>query len=91
MKYCTATYSGKGFFTHEDRDAAHLSGHPGNIWCVGDNNAAWIERVGGTEKTLGEAQDIMDGVITDLQSAWDSEDEAYQLRLERPITYSLPT
>ena len=91
MKYCTATYSGKGFFTHEDRDAAHLSGHPGNIWCVGDNNAAWIERAEGTEKTLDEAQDIMDGVITEMQTAWDAESDNYKTIYPRPITYSLPT
>ena len=36
-KYCTATNWGKGFFTHEERRQFHLSGHPGEVWVVGDN------------------------------------------------------
>ena len=37
-KYCTATNTGKDFFTHEDRTRFHLEGHPGNVWITGDNN-----------------------------------------------------
>ena len=91
MKYCTATCSGKGFFTHADREAAHLSGHPGNIWCVGDNNATWVERAGGVEKTLEEAQAILDDVIDDAQAKWDLKDEFFKLINPRPVNYSLPT
>ena len=92
MKYCTATYSGYGFYTHADREAAHLSGHPGNVWCVGDNNSAWIERVEGTEKTLEEAQAIVDSTIADAQTTWDSlSDEDYKFHHPRPSTISLPT
>ena len=36
-KYCTATNWGKNFFTHEERKQFHLSGHPGDVWVVGDN------------------------------------------------------
>jgi|TARA_R100001530_G_scaffold135305_2_gene112172 hypothetical protein len=91
MKYCTATHSGKGFFTHADREAAHLSGHPGNVWCVGDSNSDWITRVGGTEKTLEQAQTILDSAISDAQVDWDNLTAEIKRYLDRPVTYSLPT
>ena len=90
MKYCTATCSGVGFFVSSDRRAGHLSGHPGNIWCVADNNSAWIERVGGTEKTLEEAQAIVDSTIDDAQTAWDSKSDLHKTIHNRPTTSSLP-
>ena len=34
--YCTATNTGKGFFTHQDRNDFYLSGHPGDVWVVGN-------------------------------------------------------
>ena len=39
--YCTATNTGHGFFTHQDRNDFYLSGHPGDVWVVG-NNAAGV-------------------------------------------------
>jgi len=94
MKYCTATSSGVGFFTHADREAAHLSGHPGNVWCVGDNNSDWIARVGGTEKTLKEAQALLDAAIEEEQAEWDSGEVPIPKpngENARPGKYSLPT
>ena len=91
MKYCTATHSGHGFFTHADREAAHLSGHPGNIWCVGNSNSAWITRVEGTEKTLEQAQTILDSAISDAQTNWDNDTAEMKATSPRPVTYSLPT
>ena len=46
-KYCTATNWGKNFFTHEERKQVHLSGHPGEVWVVGDNlyGDQWISKV----------------------------------------------
>jgi hypothetical protein len=90
MKYCTANCLGKGFFVSSDRHAGHLSGHPGNVWCVADNNSAWIERVGGTEKTLEEAQAFVDGVVANAQAVWDSGSEEYKTFHNRPIAVSLP-
>ena len=60
--YCTATNTGKGFFTHEDRNNFYLSGHAGDVWVVGNNAAGlgWIDRVSGTAKTKAEAQAIVD-------------------------------
>ena len=37
--YCTATNTGKGFFTHQDRNDFYLSGHAGDVWVVGNNDA----------------------------------------------------
>ena len=56
-KYCTATNWGKNFFTHEERRQFHLSGHPGEVWVVGDNlyGDQWISKVAGAIKTKEEA------------------------------------
>ena len=72
MKYCTATPTGLGFYTHADRELAHLSSHPGNVWAVGDANHAWIARVGGTEKTKAEAQALVRASDTLARTAWDN-------------------
>jgi len=73
--YCTATNTGKGFVTNQDRNDFYLSGHPGNVWVVGDSSCkecgtssnekgvAWINRVNGTIKTKAEAQAIVDAVV----------------------------
>ena len=90
MKYCTATHSGHGFFTHADREAAHLSGHLGNVWCVGNSNSAWITRVSGTEKTLEQAQAILDSAISNAQTNWDNDNAEMKAIHFRPTTYSLP-
>jgi len=72
MKYCTATPTGLGFYTHADRELAHLSSHPGNVWIVGDANHAWIARHNGTEKTKAEAQAIVDAQVATDQANWDA-------------------
>ena len=90
--YCTATNTGKGFFTHQDRNDFYLSGHPGDVWVVGDNSkgAAWINRVSGTAKTKAEAQAIVDGIISTNQTAWDALSEDEQLIFARPEAHPLP-
>ena len=94
--YCTATHTGKGFFTHEDRNDFYLSGHHGNVWVVGHNNEgiSWINRVSGTGKTKPEAQAIVDGEIEKLQAEWDALPEADKAPakpdVERPEKYTLP-
>ena len=35
--YGTATNTGKGFFTHQDRQDFFLQGHPANVWVIGFN------------------------------------------------------
>jgi hypothetical protein len=94
MKYCQAVNTGKDFFTHEDTASAHLSGHPGDIWAVGDDNSEWIGRASGTEKTLEEATAI---VLAASQSGWDDSNldgETAEQKVERigarPTTVTLP-
>jgi len=83
-KYCTATNWGKNFFTHEERRQFHLSGHPGEVWVVGD-------KVAGAIKTKEEAQAIVTGEIEAAQAAWDAlSAEEQELRGPRPVVYNLP-
>ena len=84
MKYCTATHTGLGFYTHADRELAHLSGHPAQVWAVGDANHAWIARVGGTEKTKAEAQAIVDADVAASQASWDALPEEQKAPDQRP-------
>ena len=93
--YCTATNYGKNFFTHHDRNAFFLNGHPGDVWVVGNNAAgvSWIKRVSGTAKTKAEAQTIVDGEIETQQAAWDALPEAEKApatNFSRPTKYTLP-
>ena len=94
--YCTATNTGKGFFTNEDRNNFYLSGHVGDVWVVGNNNygVSWINRVSGTAKVKADAQAIVDGEIETLQAAWDALPEADKAPakpdVERPEKYTLP-
>ena len=92
--YCTAPHTGKGFFTHEDRNDFYLSGHPGNIWIVGNNPAGigWINRVSGTGKLKAEAQAIVDAKMDEAGVAWDalSEEDKAEHHGPRPEKYILP-
>jgi len=96
--YCTATNTGKGFFTHHDRNMFYLSGHPGDVWVVGNNNhgISWINRVNGTAKVKADAQAIVDGIIEQGQTDWDALPEAEKTPTEgyehivRPVKYTLP-
>jgi len=93
-KYCTATNTGKGFFTHEDRRQFYLSGHAGDVWVVGDNffGDTWIDRVSGISKTRAEAQAIVDGKVEEAQAAYDAlSTEEKEIGLQsRPQKYYLP-
>ena len=59
--YGTATNTGKGFFTHQDRQNFYLSGQPANVWVVGNNEkgALWLAEKNGVEKTKTEAQALV--------------------------------
>ena len=90
--YCTATNTGKDFFTHEDRNAFFLSGHVGDVWVVGNNTAgiSWINRVEGTAKTKAEAQAIVGAKVEEGQALWDAESPDLQDLHPRPEKYTLP-
>ena len=90
-KYCVATNWGKDFFTARERMEFHLSGHPGNVWVVGDNiyGDAWIKKVSGDVKTKSEAQAIVDTEITAAQAAYDALSAEEQARQSRPENITL--
>ena len=94
--YCVATNWGKGFFTHQDRNAFYLAGHPGDIWVIGNNahGVSWINRVNGTAKLKAEAQAIVDAKIEEAQAEWDALPEAERApareHVTRPEKYILP-
>ena len=90
--YCTATTTGKGFFTHQDRNDFYLSGHAGDVWVVGNNAAgvSWIKRVSGTAKTKAEAQAIVDGKVDEGIVVWNALSAEEQARTEKPTKHTLP-
>jgi len=90
-KYCVATNWGKDFFTARERMEFNLSGHPGNVWVVGDNiyGDAWIKKVSGDVKTKSEAQAIVDTEITAAQAAYDALSAEEQARQSRPENITL--
>ena len=90
--YCTATNTGKGFFTHQDRNDFYLSGHTGDVYVVGDNakGSAWVSKISGTSKTKAEAQAIVDGIIETEQATWDASSPEEQGYRTRPVKYILP-
>ena len=93
--YGTATNTGKGFFTAEDRRAFFLRGYPGDVWVIGNNEkgALWLAEKNGVEKTKAEAQAIVDAEITAAQEAWDAmsdEQKADTVNQPRPTAITLP-
>ena len=90
--YCTATNTGKGFFTHEDRNDFYLSGHAGDVWVVGNNAAgiSWINRVSGTAKVKADAQAIVDGKVDEAIVAYEALSDLEKATLNRPEKYTLP-
>ena len=90
--YGTATNTGKGFFTHQDRQNFFLQGHPADVWVVGNNEkgALWLAEKNGVEKTKTEAQAIVTAEVEAGQAAWDALSEAEQRMSSRPSQITLP-
>jgi len=90
-KYCVAQNWGKDFFTARERMNFHLSGHPGDVWVVGDNlyGSKWIKKVNGVSKTKDEAQAIVDAEITAAQAAYDALPEEQKQNRQRPTNITL--
>jgi len=92
--YGTATNTGKGFFTHEDRQNFFLRGYPADVWCVGNNveGARWIAEKNGVEKTKAEAQALVTAEVEASQAAYDalSAEEQAQPGNSRPSDITLP-
>ena len=91
--YGTATNTGKGFFTAEDRRAFFLRGYPADVWMIGNNveGAMWLAEKNGVEKTKAEAQALVDAEVTAAQTAWDAlSDEDKAASQGRPTDITLP-
>lgn len=62
MPYYYVQHTGrKGFVTHADNEANHVSNYPGDVWVT--SGSAWAARVGAQEKTKAEAQALCDAAI----------------------------
>ena len=90
--YGTATNTGKGFFTAEDRRAFFLRGFPADVWVIGYNEkgARWLAEKGGVEKTKAEAQALVDAEVTAAQEAWDALSDEQKTLSDRPTDITLP-
>jgi len=90
--YGTATNTGKGFFTAEDRRNFYLASHPANVWVIGNNEkgARWLAEKNGVEKTKAEAQALVDAEITAAQTAWDALSDEQKAMSHRPTDITLP-
>ncbi len=90
--YGTATNTGKGFFTAEDRRAFFLRGYPADVWMIGNNvnGAMWLAEKNGVEKTKAEAQALITAEIEAAQAAWDAESDEHKAAHERPSDVTLP-
>ena len=90
--YGTATNTGKGFFTVEDRRAFFLRGYPADVWCIGNNveGARWLAEKNGVEKTKAEAQALVDAEVTAAQTAWDALSDEQKALSSRPTDITLP-
>ena len=80
--YGTATNTGKGFFTHEDRLNFFLRGYTGHdgsnyvdTWVIGNNEkgALWLANRSGTEKTKAEAQALVKAADDHARTTWDND------------------
>ena len=90
--YGTATNTGKGFFTHQDRLNFFLRGYPANVWVVGNNEkgALWLAEKNGVEKTKAEAQALVDAEIQAAQAAYDALSDEEKADKSRPGDVTLP-
>ena len=92
--YGTATNTGKGFFTREDRLNFFLRGYPGDVWVIGNNEkgALWLAEKNGVEKTKAEAQAIVTAEVEAAQAAWDAQPDEVKAdpNNSRPTAITLP-
>ena len=90
--YGTATNTGKGFFTHEDRLKFFLRGYPAEVWCVGNtaDGARWLAEKNGVEKTKSEAQALVTAEVEAGQAAWAALSAEEPARTSRPGPITLP-
>ena len=93
FNYCVATYTGKGFITHDDSRRFWIQGYPANVWVCTDcvESRHWIARNNGTSKTKSEAQTLVTAEVDSAKTAWDAlSDEEKALTPGRPVEPTLP-
>ena len=90
--YCTASNTGKGFFTVQDRHNFYLRGYSSDVWVVGNNEkgALWIAEKNGVTQTKAEAQSLIDADVAAAQAEWDGLSEVEQGKRGRPGPITLP-
>ena len=91
--YGTATNTGKGFFSHQNRREFFLRGFPADVWVVGNNEkgALWLAEKNGVEKTKAEAQALVTTEVEATQATWDAlSDEEKADSTGRPSDVTLP-
>mgnify|MGYP003680095196 CR=1 len=89
-RYCVATITGKGFIKGIDSRKLSILSFPGNVWRLPQNNTysdKWVERVGATNKTLSEAQEIVNLEISTFQTNWDNIPNDDPRKIENNILY----
>ena len=86
LKYYESTNTGKGFITHAENESAHIAGHPGDVWTT--ENTTWAARVSATEKTVEQAQALVDAALSGSVYPDDHHDEALR---GQQVTYTLPS
>jgi hypothetical protein len=76
----------------QDRQNFYLSGHPANVWVVGNNEkgALWLAEKNGVEKTKAEAQALVTAEVTAAQEAWDLLSDEQKTMHDRPSQITLP-
>ena len=98
-KYCVAENWGEGFITNKDSRTIQPTEFAGNVWRVPANNKdanLWIVGVAGVNKTLSEAQTIVNEEISSQQTSWDNNNVEGETEVdkttrlgERPETVTL--
>ena len=73
MAYYYVQHTGiKGFVSHADNEAHHVSNYPGDVWIT--SGSAWAARVGAAEETKAQAQARTDASIAASNAVLSSSD-----------------
>ena len=90
--YGTATNTGKGFLTVNDRQKFFIRGYPADVWMIGNtvDGAMWLAEKSGVEKTKAEAQALVDAEVQAAQAAYDALSDEEKADRQRPGDVTLP-
>ena len=88
-QYCVAENWGKGFIKNSDSRKILPKSFIGNVWRVNANNQdsnKWIIAVNGVNKTLVEAQAIVDEAVETAKLVWDNMPDAEKAPANQTVT-----